>query len=64
MRLKLLDLINGRQPATVFPLRKISLFLHFLSGGLAGLAGVVEVLAIQKKLLEGISSTVVIRQFW
>lgn len=28
----------------------------FLSGGLAGLAGVVEVLAIQKKLLEGISS--------
>ena len=28
----------------------------FLSGGLAGMAGVVEVLAIQKKLLEGISS--------
>ena len=28
----------------------------FLSGGLAGIAGVVEVLAIQKKLLEGISS--------
>lgn len=28
----------------------------FLSGGLAGLAGVVEVLGIQKKLLEGISS--------
>lgn len=28
----------------------------FLSGGLAGLVGVVEVLAIQKKLLEGISS--------
>ena len=28
----------------------------FLSGGLAGIAGVVEVLAIQKKLLEGISA--------
>lgn len=28
----------------------------FLSGGLAGIAGVVEVLAIQKKLLEGMSS--------
>ena len=28
----------------------------FLCGGLAGMAGVVEVLAIQKKLLEGISS--------
>lgn len=28
----------------------------FLSGGLAGLAGVIEVLGIQKKLLEGISS--------
>jgi simple sugar transport system permease protein len=28
----------------------------FLSGGLAGIAGVVEVLGIQKKLLEGISS--------
>lgn len=28
----------------------------FLSGGLAGLAGVVEVLGIQKKILEGISS--------
>lgn len=27
----------------------------FLSGGLAGIAGVIEVLAIQKKLLEGIS---------
>ena len=28
----------------------------FLSGGLAGLAGVIEVIGIQKKLLEGISS--------
>lgn len=28
----------------------------FISGGLAGMAGVIEVLAIQKKLLEGISS--------
>ena len=28
----------------------------FLSGGLAGIAGVIEVLAVQKKLLEGISS--------
>ena len=28
----------------------------FLSGGLAGIAGVVEVLAVQRKLLEGISS--------
>jgi general nucleoside transport system permease protein len=28
----------------------------FLSGGLAGIAGVIEVLAIQKKLLEGISA--------
>ncbi len=28
----------------------------FLSGGLAGMAGVIEVLGIQKKLLEGISS--------
>lgn len=28
----------------------------FLSGGLAGLAGVIEILGIQKKLLEGISS--------
>ena len=29
----------------------------FLSGGLAGIAGVIEVLAIQKKLLEGISAS-------
>ena len=31
-------------------------FSAFLSGGLAGLAGVIEVLGVQKKLLEGISS--------
>ena len=31
-------------------------FSAFLSGGLAGLAGVNEVLGVQKKLLEGISS--------
>ena len=35
---------------------KNTILSAFLSGGLAGLAGVVEVLAIQKKLLEGISS--------
>ncbi len=29
----------------------------FLSGGLAGIAGVIEVIAIQKKLLEGISAS-------
>lgn len=28
----------------------------FLSGGLAGIAGVIEVIAVQKKLIEGISS--------
>ncbi|RGY98071.1 ABC transporter permease [Clostridium sp. AM58-1XD] len=35
---------------------KNTIISAFLSGGLAGLAGVVEVLGIQKKLLEGISS--------
>lgn len=32
------------------------IFSSFLSGGLAAMAGVIEVLAVQKKLLEGISS--------
>ncbi|MEY8338207.1 ABC transporter permease [Lachnospiraceae bacterium 62-35] len=35
---------------------KNTILSAFLSGGLAGMAGVIEVLGIQKKLLEGISS--------
>lgn len=35
----------------------------FLSGGLAGLAGVIEVIGIQKKLIEVFLRTVVIRRY-
>ncbi len=35
---------------------KNTILSAFLSGGLAGMAGVIEILGIQKKLLEGISS--------
>lgn len=43
-------LVNG------IPVVKNIIRCAFLSGGLSGIAGVIEVLAIQKKLLEGISS--------
>lgn len=49
--------LNQRAAAcTGIPVVRNIILSAFLSGGLAAMAGVIEVLAIQKKLLEGISS--------